>query len=163
MPTREFHRLITTSRIAHFSGLIWLLLFGAQWAIAINDASAFPEEMVNYRTLEVSARISIWAVGAIAVLNIWALVLRKWWRGDLPPFLNWMITYNVRVAVLWAAMVTVHGFVLRSEALPGHAWAVTHLSLGYAIASSGSVFGVALLLTRRWRTALNRAKRPPQP
>lgn len=157
MPTRAFHRVILTSRIAHFSGLVWLLLFAIQWVIALHDNSAYPEEMINYPSLEVSAMVSLWALGLLAVLNIWAALLRSWWRDDLPPHLNWLIAYNVRVAVLWALMVAGHGVVLRNSDLPGHPWLATHLSLGYALASSASLLGAVLLVTRRWSALLKDA------
>lgn len=156
MPTREFHRVLLTSRIAHFSGLLWLLLFVTQWVIAIHDNLSYPETMINYRSLDTSAEISLWALALLALLNVWAVALRAWWRGELPPFLSWLIAYNVRVAVLWGITVAAHGVLLQSPELPGHAWLATHLSLGYALASSPSLLGAVLLVTRRWAPSLSR-------
>ena len=162
MPTREYHRTLITERIAQWSGVIWAVLVVSQGVIALHDALVYPEDAVNYGGLAVSVRISAWLLSAVLALTGWAAALRLWWRGDPPAHLAWLVSYNFRVLILWGITQTWLGLTVRIGAFPGHVWAAEHSSTAYFLATLPALFGVILLITRRWRRILNRALIRPE-
>lgn len=138
-------------RIARWSGVLWAALLTAQWVIALHDELVLLENRINYSTLSTSSRISNWLIGSLILLNLWAILFRVRWRDDPPPHLGWLIAYNFRVMVFWGLTQTGLGILTNLTGLPFHTWLGLHISLSYAIATTPALFGVILLLTRRWR------------
>lgn len=145
------HRKIRiTGRLAHWAGVLWLALFVAQLAIAVHDELSFPTDAVNFLDVRTSVKVTAGFLAAIGAVNVAAWTLASWWRRNPPPYLDWMIKYNVRVAVLLGCTTIFHTLATRLAVGEYHQWLLDHLSLGYALGTIGALAGAPLLFTRRW-------------